>query len=46
MVFFGTERPYMAISTVFSGKNAYGGTVKQTVSAKVDAKTKELFEIQ
>lgn len=46
MVFFGTKRPYMTVSTVFSGKNAFGGTVKQTVSAKVDAKTKEIFEIQ
>ena len=46
MVFFGTKRPYMAVSTLFSGKNAFGGTVKQTVSAKVDAKTKEIFEIK
>ena len=46
MVFSGTKRPYMLVSTVFRGKNAYGATVKQTITAKVDAKTKELFDVK
>lgn len=46
MVFFGTKRPYMFVTTKFSGKNAFGGVVKQDVSVKVDAKTKELFDLE
>ncbi len=46
MVFFGTKRPHMYISTEFRGKNAYGGIVKQSISVKVDAKTKALFDLK
>lgn len=46
MVFFGTKRPHMVVNTIFSGKNAFGGVVKQEVSVKVDAKTKELYDIK
>lgn len=45
-VFFGTKRPHIVIISVFSGKNAFGGIVKQEISVKVDAKTKELYDIK
>lgn len=46
MEFFGTKRPHMVVNTIFSGKNAFGGVVKQGVSINVDAKTKELYDLK
>lgn len=46
MVFFGTDRPHMIVMTQFKGTNAFGGIVTNTISCKVDAKTKELFDIK
>lgn len=46
MVFFGTDRPHMVVITQFKGTNSFGGIVTNTISCKVDAKTKELFDIK
>ncbi len=45
-VFSGVKKPYMQVTTQFKGKNAFGATVQETVSCKVDAKTKELYDIK
>lgn len=39
------KHPYATIKTVFRGKNAYGGIVKNIIEAKVDAKTGKVLEI-
>ena len=39
-------RPYMNVITEYRGKNAYGAIVKGHTTAKVDAKTKEMFDIR
>lgn len=45
-VFDGTDRPYMAVETTFRGNNIYGAKAINTVSAKVDATTKEIYNIE
>lgn len=45
-VFYGAKRPHMLVTTEYRGKNAYGAIVKGYNSVKVDAKTKELFDIK
>ncbi len=40
------KRAYMQVIVTFSGKNVFGGIVKQEAVAKVDAKTKEIYDIQ
>ena len=40
-----TEQPHMVVRTNYSGKNMYGGRVKETVLAKVDIKTGTVLEI-
>lgn len=38
--------PHATIKTTFKGKNAYGGIVKETVTARVNIKTGEVEDIQ
>ena len=47
-VFYGKKitRPYMNIVTEYRGKNAYGAIIKAKTTAKVDAVTKEIFDIE
>ncbi len=45
MVYSGIKRPYMLVNTSYRGTNTFGAIVTSTVSIKVDAKTKEIFEI-
>lgn len=45
-VYYGAERPHMFLSTQFRGTNDFGGVVSQRVVAKVDAITKELYDIK
>ena len=45
-VFDGVDRPYMAVETTFRGNNAYGAKVINTASVKVDATTKEIYNIE
>lgn len=42
-VYYGTDRPYMNVKTVYRGKNSFGAIVTETTSIKVDAITKEIF---
>ena len=37
--------PYAIVKTTFSGTNAYGGVVKQTIAARVDIRTGEVVSI-
>lgn len=46
LVYHGAKRPHMVVRTVFSGKNRYGGVVKNTITAKIDAVTKEIYSIK
>ncbi|WP_294962263.1 hypothetical protein [Sulfurimonas sp.] len=46
LVYYGTERPYMFVETKYKGKNSFGAIVKAVVTAKVDAKTKDIFEVK
>lgn len=39
-------KDYMVLTTTFSGKNVYGGVVKQVVKAKVDVKTKKMEYVE
>ncbi|ELA8010789.1 hypothetical protein Q4K78_004513 [Vibrio parahaemolyticus] len=39
------QNPRAIVTTVFKGKNAYGGVVKQSVSAAVDIETGRIIEI-
>jgi hypothetical protein len=45
-VYYGAERPHMFLSTQFRGTNDFGGIVTQRVYAKVDAVTKELYDME
>lgn len=40
-----TENPYMFIKTTIRGTNAYNAIVTNTFSAKVDAKTKKIYDV-
>jgi hypothetical protein len=42
-VYYGTDRPYMNVKTVYRGKNSFGAIVTETTAIKVDAITKEVF---
>jgi hypothetical protein len=44
-VYYGTKRPYMQVTTIYKGTNAFNAVVTNTVSIKIDALTKEIFEI-
>lgn len=37
--------PHAIVKTTFRGTNAYGGVVKQTISARVDVRTGEVVSI-
>ncbi|MCT8345445.1 MULTISPECIES: hypothetical protein [Photorhabdus] len=39
------KNPHAVIETTFKGSNAYGGIVKQTISANVDIKTGQIINI-
>lgn len=39
------KKPYAIVNTTFRGKNAYGGVIKQAISARVDVKTGDIIEI-
>ncbi|WP_434525086.1 hypothetical protein [Photorhabdus asymbiotica] len=39
------KNPHAVIETTFRGSNAYGGIVKQTISANVDIKTGQIIDI-
>ena len=41
-----TKNPYMFIRCIFNGSNSFGGVVEHMVSAKVDEKTKKIYDIQ
>ena len=41
-----TKNPYMFIRCIFNGSNAMGGIVEHMVSAKVDEKTKRIYDVQ
>lgn len=43
LVYYGTDRPYMNVKTVYRGKNSFGAIITETTSIKVDAITKEVF---
>ncbi len=45
-VYYGTDRPHMVIVMQYKGANSFGAKVLGTVSAKVDAITKELYDIK
>lgn len=47
-VFYGDSvtRPYMQITTEYRGKNSFGALVKGENTVKIDAKTKEMFDIE
>lgn len=45
-VYYGTDRPHMVIIMQYRGANSFGAKVLGTVSAKVDAITKELYDIK
>jgi hypothetical protein len=48
LVYYGKnlKRPYMQITMTYKGTNAFNAIVKNTILAKVDAKTKEIFDIK
>ncbi|WP_151946955.1 hypothetical protein [Aliarcobacter butzleri] len=40
-----TENPHMFIRCIYRGTNSFGGVVEQSISAKVDDKTKNIYDI-
>jgi len=42
---YGDEQDYLIVKTTFSGKNVFGGTVKNWVKAKIDIKSGKILEI-
>lgn len=44
--FDSTTNPYMFIRCIFNGSNALGGVVEHMISAKVDEKTKNIYDVQ
>ena len=40
-----TNNPYMQIKCRFKGKNAFGGVVTETWVAKIDDKTKNIYDV-
>ncbi|MGD9623889.1 MAG: hypothetical protein AB7U51_04450 [Arcobacter sp.] len=46
LVYYGTKRPYMSVTTTFKGTNVFNAIITQTVNIKVDARTKEIFDIK
>ena len=46
LVYYGINRPHMVIVMQYRGTNSFGAKVLGTVSAKVDAVTKELYDIK
>ena len=40
-----SEKPYMFIRCIYKGTNSFGAIVKQSISAKVDDKTKNIYDI-
>lgn len=44
--YYGEKRPYMFVTTTYKGTNAFNAIVTESVSIKVDALTKEIFDIK
>ena len=40
-----TESPYMFIRCIYRGTNSFGAVVEQSISAKVDDKTKRIYDV-
>lgn len=43
---FDDKRPHMFVAITYKGVNMYRQILKQTMSAKVDAKTKEIYDLK
>jgi hypothetical protein len=43
-VYYGTDRPHVAVKTTFVANNALGGKVKSIAYALIDAKSKQIYD--
>lgn len=46
LIYSGVTRAHMILTAQFRGKNGFGSMVLQTVTAKVDAITNEMYDVQ
>ena len=45
LVYYGAKRPHMNLKMTYRAKNQYGALVKATIEVKIDAVTKDMYDV-